>query len=103
MKPTKEQIKGAIAMIAECSMSDIKYDPKKKEFSFFERLYAPLYDDGFGIDAMDIEEVPRTMGWKEAQSLWREYKNMFKPSKIVASKNKAFIHSTSKEDFELPF
>lgn len=77
MKPTKQQIKDTIAMFAECPMSAIKYDYKKKEFSYVYVHYVSHYDSGRGVDALDIEEEPRTMSWKEALKVFRYYKNLF--------------------------
>ena len=45
MKPTKQQVKETIAMFAECPVSAVKYNYKKKEFSYFEIVYTPHYDD----------------------------------------------------------
>lgn len=76
MKPTKQQVKDAIAIMADCPMSLINYDYKRKEFSFFEMISVPHYDSGHGIDAMDYEEIPRTMSWKDALQTFRYYKNL---------------------------
>ena len=76
MKPTKQQVKDAIAIMADCPMSLINYDYKRKEFSFFEMIPVPHYDSGHGIDAMDYEEIPGTMSWKEALQTFRYYKNL---------------------------
>ena len=76
MKPTKQQVMDVIAIMAECPMSLIKYDYKKKEFSFVEFVPTPHYDSGHGIDAIDYEEIPRTMSWKEALRIFRYYKGL---------------------------
>lgn len=76
MKPTKQQVKEAIAYMAECPMSLINYDYEKKEFSFVEMIPIPHYDSGNGIDAMDYEEIPSTMPWKGALKTFRSYKNI---------------------------
>ena len=100
MKPTKQQVKETIAMVAECSVSAVKYDYKKKEFSYFEIVYTPHYDDGHGIDAMDIEEIPRTMSWKDALQTFRDYKNLLNMKfKEVPTP----VAPVEEEEFELPF
>lgn len=76
MKPTKQQVKEAIAYMAECPMSLINYDYEKKEFSFVEMIPIPHYDSGNGIDAMDYEEIPRILSWKEALKTFRAYKSL---------------------------
>lgn len=98
MKPTKQQVKETIAMFAECPMSAIKYDYKKKEFSFFEVSYTAHRDSGGGVDSMDVEEIPRTMSWKEALQVFRYYK---KALNMDFSKKKPVI---AEEDIlDLPF
>ena len=100
MKPTKQQVKETIAMCAECPMSAIEYDYKKKEFSYFERVYAPHYDDGHGIDAMDIEEIPRTVSWKDALQIFRYYKNLLN---MKFKKVSTPVTPVEEEGFKLPF
>ena len=100
MKPTKQQVKETIAMFVECPVSAVKYDYKKKEFSYFEIVYAPHYDDGHGIDAMDIEEVPRTMSWKVALQTFRYYKNLLN---ITFKKISAPIAPVKADETDLPF
>ena len=100
MKPTKQQVKDTIAMVAECPVSAIKYDYKKKEFSYFERVYAPHYDDGHGIDATDIEEIPRTMSWKDALQMFRYYKNLLN---MKFKKVSTPVAPIEEDEFELPF
>lgn len=100
MKPTKQQVKETIAMFAECPVSLVKYDYKKKEFSFFERVYTPHYDDGHGIDAMDIEEIPRTMPWKEALQVFRYYKHLLN---MKFKEVPAPVAPVEDDGFELPF
>ena len=100
MKPTKQQVKETIAMFAECPMSSIEYDYKKKEFSYFERVYAPHYDDGHGIDAMDIEEIPRTTSWKDALQIFRYYKNLLN---MKFKKVPTPVTPVEEDGFELPF
>lgn len=100
MKPTKQQVKETIAFMAECPMSLISYDYKKKEFSFFEMVPIPHFDSGHGIDAMDYEEIPRTMSWKEALKCFRYYKHILYTYPI---KGKAPILPIKDNDFELPF
>ena len=100
MKPTKQQVKETIAMFAECPMSSIKYDYKKKEFSYVERVYAPHYDDGHGIDAMDIEEIPRTLSWKDALQTFRYYKNLLN---MKFKKVPTPVTPVEEDEFELPF
>ena len=82
MKPTKEQVKDTIAMIANCPWSEIKYDHKKKVFIFIELIPKPHYDSGHGVDAVDFDEIPSKMSWKEALSTWRYHKNLCKPSRL---------------------
>ena len=100
MKPTKQQVKETIAMFAECPVSAVKYDSKKKEFSYFEIVYTPHYDDGHGIDAMDIEEIPRTMSWKVALQTFRYYKNLLN---ITFKKISAPIAPVKVDETDLPF
>ena len=100
MKPTKQQVKETIAMFAECPVSAVKYDSKKKEFSYFEIVYTPHYDDGHGIDAMDIEEIPRTMSWKVALQTFRYYKNLLN---ITFKKISAPIAPVKADETDLPF
>lgn len=100
MKPTKQQVKETIAFMAECPMSLISYDYKKKEFSFFEMVPIPHFDSGHGIDAMDYEEIPRTMPWKEALKCFRYYKHILHTYPI---KCQAPVASVEEEEFELPF
>ena len=100
MKPTKQQVKETIAMFAECPMSAVKYDYKKKEFSYFEIVYTPHYDDGHGIDAMNIEEIPRTMSWKVALQTFRYYKNLLN---ITFKKISAPIAPVKADETDLPF
>lgn len=100
MKPTKQQIKETIAMIAECPMSAIQYDYKKKEFSYFEVVYVPHYDDGHGIDAFDAEEISRTMSWKDALQVFRYYKNLLN---MNFKEVPAPIAPVEEDEFELPF
>lgn len=100
MKPTKQQVKDVIAFMAECPMSLIKYDYKKKEFSFFEMIPIPHYDSGHGIDAMDYKEIPRTMSWKEALKCFRYYKYILY---TYPTKCSAPVASVEEEEFELPF
>lgn len=100
MKPTKQQVKDTIAMVAECPVSAIKYDYKKKEFSYFEIVYTPHYDDGHSIDAMDIEEIPRTMSWKDALQTFRYYKNLLN---MKFKKVSTPVAPVEEDEFELPF
>ena len=100
MKPTKQQVKETIAMVAECPVSAIKYDYKKKEFSYFEIVYTPHYDDGHSIDAMDIEEIPRIMSWKDALQIFRYYKNLLN---MKFKKVSTPVTSVEEYEFELPF
>ena len=100
MKPTKQQVKETIAMFAECPMSAIKYDYKKKEFSYIEMIPKPHYDSGHGIDAMDYDEIPRTMSWKDALQTFRYYKDFLN---MDFSKKSAPVASVEEEEFELPF
>ena len=100
MKPTKQQVKETIAMFAECPMSSIQYDYKKKEFSFFEMIPIPHYDSGHGIDAMDYEEIPRTMSWKDALQTFRYYKNLLNMS---CMKTPAPIAPVKADETDLPF
>ena len=100
MKPTKQQVKETIAMFVECPVSAVKYDYKKKEFSYFEIVYTPHYDDGHGIDAMDIEEIPRTMSWKVALQTFRYYKNLLN---ITFKKISAPIAPVKTAETDLPF
>ena len=100
MKPTKQQVKDAIAFMAECPMSLIKYDYKKKEFSFVEFVPTPHYDSGHGIDAIDYDEIPGTMSWKDALQTFRYYKNLLNMKfKEVPTP----VTSVEEEEFELPF
>lgn len=100
MKPTKQQVKETIAMFAECPVSAVKYDYKKKEFSYFEIVYIPHYDDGHGIDAMDIEEISRTMSWKVALQTFRYYKNLLN---ITFKKISAPVAPVKAAETDLPF
>ena len=100
MKPTKKQVKETIAFMAECPMSLISYDYKKKEFSFFEMIPIPHYDSGHGIDAMDYEEIPRTMSWKEALKCFRYYKHILHTYPI---KGHSSVSPVEEDEFELPF
>lgn len=100
MKPTKQQVKETIAMFAECPVSTVKYNYKKKEFSYFEIVYIPHYDDGHGIDAMDIEEIPRTMSWKDALQIFRYYKNLLN---MKFKKVSTPVPPVEEDEFELPF
>ena len=100
MKPTKQQVKYAIAIMADCPMSLINYDYKKKEFSFFEMIPVPHYDSGHGIDAMDYEEIPRTMSWKEALKVFRYYKNLLNATFKEIS---APIAPVKADETDLPF
>ena len=100
MKPTKQQVKDAIAIMADCPMSLINYDYKKKEFSFFEMIPVPHYDSGHGIDAMDFEEIPRTMSWKEALQAFRDYKNSLN---TTFKKISAPIAPVEADETDLPF
>lgn len=100
MKPTKQQVKDAIAIMADCPMSLISYDYKKKEFSFFEMIPVPHYDSGHGIDAMDYEEIPRTMSWKEALQVFRYYKNLLN---MTFKKVSAPIAPVKADETDLPF
>ena len=100
MKPTKQQVKDAIAIMADCPMSLINYDYKKKEFSFFEMIPVPHYDSGHGIDAMDFEEIPRTMSWKDALQVFRYYKNLLN---ITFKKISAPIAPVKTAETDLPF
>ena len=100
MKPTKQQVKETIAMFAECSMSAIKYDYKKKEFSYIEMIPKPHYDSGHGIDAMDYDEIPRTMSWKDALQTFRYYKNLLN---MKFNKVSTPVAPVEEEEFELPF
>ena len=100
MKPTKQQVMDAIAIMAVCPMSLIKYDYKKKEFSFVEFVPTPHYDSGHGIDAIDYEEIPRTMPWKDALKCFRYYKHILHtyPTKCPAP-----IASIEADETNLPF
>ena len=100
MKPTKQQVKDAIAFMADCPMSAIKYDYKKKEFSYIEMIPKPHYDSGHGIDAIDYDEIPGTMSWKDALQTFRYYKNLLnmKFKEVPTS-----VTSVEEEEFELPF
>lgn len=100
MKPTKQQVKDAIAFMAECPMSLISYDYKKKEFSFFEMIPVPHYDSGHGIDAMDYEEIPNTMSWKDALQVFRDYKNLLN---TTFKKISAPIAPVKADETDLPF
>lgn len=100
MKPTKQQVKDTIAMFAECPMSAIKYDYKKKEFSYIEMVPKPHYDSGHGIDAMDYDEIPSTMSWKDALQTFRYYKNLLN---MKFKKIPAPVAPVEEDDFELPF
>ena len=100
MKPTKQQVKDAIAIMTDCPMSLINYDYKKKEFSFFEMIPVPHYDSGHGIDAMDYEEIPRTMSWKEALKVFRYYKNLLN---MTFKKISAPIAPIKADETDLPF
>ena len=100
MKPTKQQVKETIAFMAECPMSLISYDYKKKEFSFFEMIPIPHFDSGHGIDAMDYEEIPRTMSWKDALQTFRYYKNLLN---ITFKKISAPIAPVKADESDLPF
>lgn len=100
MKPTKQQVKDAIAIMADCPMSLINYDYKKKEFSFFEMIPVPHYDSGHGIDAMDYEEIPRIMSWKEALQVFRYYKNLLN---MTFKKISAPIAPVKADETDLPF
>ena len=100
MKPTKQQVKETIAFMAECPMSLISYDYKKKEFSFFEMVPIPHFDSGHGIDAMDYEEIPRTMSWKEALKCFRYYKHILHTYPI---KGHSSVSPVEEDEFELPF
>lgn len=100
MKPTKQQVKDAIAIMADCPMSLINYDYKKKEFSFFEMIPVPHYDSGHGIDAMDYEEIPRTMSWKGALQVFRYYKNLLD---TTFKKISAPIAPVKADETDLPF
>ena len=100
MKPTKQQVKETIAMFAECPVSAVKYDYKKKEFSFFEMIPIPHYDSGHGIDAMDYEEIPRTMSWKVALQTFRYYKNLIN---ITFKKISAPVAPVKAAETDLPF
>ena len=100
MKPTKQQVKDAIVIMADCPMSLISYDYKKKEFSFFEMVPIPHFDSGHGIDAMDYEETPRTMSWKVALQTFRYYKNLIN---ITFKKISAPIAPVKSAEADLPF
>ena len=100
MKPTKQQVKETIAMVAECPVSAIKYDYKKEEFSFVEYVPTPHYDSGQGIDAMDIKEIPRTMSWKDALQIFRYYKNLLN---MKFKKVSTPVAPVEEYEFELPF
>ena len=100
MKPTKQQVKETIAFMAECPMSLISYDYKKKEFSFFEMVPIPHFDSGHGIDAMDYEEIPRTMSWKDALQVFRYYKNLLN---MTFKKISAPIAPVKADETDLPF
>lgn len=100
MKPTKQQVMDVIAIMAECPMSLIKYDYKKKEFSFVEFVPTPHYDSGHGIDAMDYEEIPRTMSWKDALKCFRYYKHLLY---IYPTKCPAPVTPIEANEDELPF
>lgn len=100
MKPTKQQVKETIAMFAECPMSAIKYDYKKKEFSYIEMIPKPHYDSGHGIDAMDYDEIPRTMSWKDALQTFRYYKNLLN---MKFNKVSTPVAPVEEDEFELPF
>lgn len=100
MKPTKQQVKDAIAFMADCPMSAIKYDYKKKEFSYIEMIPKPHYDSGHGIDAIDYDEIPGTMSWKDALQTFRYYKNLLNMKfKEVPTP----VASVEEEELELPF
>ena len=100
MKPTKQQVKDAIAIMTDCPISLINYDYKKKEFSFFEMIPIPHYDSGHGIDAMDYEEIPRTMSWKDALQVFRDYKNSLN---MNCMKTPAPIAPVKADETDLPF
>ena len=100
MKPTKQQVKDTIAMFAECPVSAVKYDYKKKEFSFFEMIPIPHFDSGHGIDAMDYEEIPRIMSWKEALKCFRYYKHILHTYPI---KGHASVSPIEAAETDLPF
>lgn len=100
MKPTKQQVMDVIAIMADCPMSLIKYDYKKKEFSFVEFVPTPHYDSGHGIDAIDYEEIPRTMPWKEALKCFRYYKHLLY---IYPTKCPAPVAPIEANEDELPF
>ena len=100
MKPTKQQVQEIIAMFAECPMSAVKYDYKKKEFSFFEMIPIPHFDSGHGIDAIDYEEIPRTMSWKDALQTFRYYKNLLN---MKFKKVPTPVAPIEEDEFELPF
>ena len=100
MKPTKQQVKDAIAIMADCPMSLINYDYKKKEYSIFEMIPVPHYHSGHGIDAMDYEEIPRTMSWKDALQVFRDYKNSLNMS---CMKTLAPIALVKADETDLPF
>lgn len=100
MKPTKQQVKDAIAFMADCPMSLVSYDYKKKEFSYIEMIPKPHYDSGHGIDAIDYDEIPGTMSWKDALQTFRYYKNLLNMKfKEVPTP----VTSVEEEEFELPF
>ena len=100
MKPTKQQVKETIAFMAECPMSLIIYDYKKKEFSCGGRIRRREDDSGHGIDAMDYEEIPRTMSWKDALQTFRYYKNLLN---ITFKKISAPIAHVKADETDLPF
>ena len=100
MKPTKQQVKETIAMFAECPMSAIKYDYKKKEFSYIEMVPKPHYDSGHGIDAMDYDEIPSTMSWKDALKCFRYYKHILH---TYPTKCSAPISPIEATETDLPF
>lgn len=100
MKPTKQQVKDAIAIMVDCPMSLINYDYKRKEFSFFEMIPVPHYDSGHSIDAMNYEEIPRTMSWKDALQVFRDYKNSLN---ISCMKTPASIAPVKADETDLPF
>ena len=100
MKPTKQQVKGTIAFMADCPMSLVSYDYKKKEFSYIEIVPKPHYDSGHGIDAMDYDEIPSTISWKEALKCFRYYKRILHtyPTKCPAP-----IAPIETDETDLPF
>lgn len=100
MKPTKQQVMDVISIMAECPMSLIKYDYKKKEFSFVEFVPTPHYDSGHGIDAIDYEEIPRIMSWKKALRIFRYYKNSIN---TTCKEAPAPVCPVTPNEDELPF